>query len=198
MNNLQYKLILKAEAPYRAVVRYGLTGRPKSFQEQTVTLDPKQPSEIHDVVKWDDFTIDRADGKEVIRPLTLEVAVSQDRANGPPLGQARYSFRMIPPQDYIKLEWAYDPIQRVLTILVIHLASDKVTGPVDVVVSIGGEPLKRRVPRSESACFPFVVPSDEKKVRWRVGIERIPEAFTGEVETPPPAPAAPAGVLTTP
>ena len=91
--NLQYKLILKAEMPVRAVVRYGLKDHAKSFKEEIVELDPKKPSEIHGVVKGDDFLIERAGEKFVIPPLNLEVAVSRDRASGAHLGQARYTFR---------------------------------------------------------------------------------------------------------
>jgi hypothetical protein len=187
--NLQYKLILKAAMPVRAVVRYGLTDHPKSFKEETVELDMKRPCEIHDVVKGDDFRIDRANGKLVIPPLNLEVAVSKDRVNGPPLGQARYTFRMIRPEEYIETKSDFDPIQRILTLLVTHLGNDKATGPVEVVASIGGEARKLWIPRSRWASFQLAVPAGEKNVRWRVGIESMPQAFTGEVETPPPAPA---------
>jgi len=187
--NLQYKLILNAELPVRAVVRYGLTDHPRSFKEETVPVDPQKPFEIHGAVKGDDFLINRVDGKLVIPPLNLEVAVSKDRVNGPPLGQARYTFRMIRPEEYIETKSDYDPIQRVLTILVTHLASDKATGPVEVVASIGGAAQPIRVPRSRWAYFLFPIPPGEKKVRWRVGIESNPEVFTGEVETPPSAPA---------
>src|SRR5262249_30630219 len=166
MSNLRYKLALKPNLPVRAVVRYGLTDHPKSFKEQAVILDPKKPFEIHDVVKGDDFLIDRVGGKLVIPPLNLEVAVREDRANGPSLGQARYTFRMIPPEEYNKTEHHYDPIRRILTVLVIHLARDKATGPVNVVASIGGQAKGFLLPRSSWASFEFSVPPSETKVRW--------------------------------
>jgi hypothetical protein len=96
---------------------------------------------------------------------------------------------MIRPEEYIETKSDFDPIQRILMLLVTHLGNDKATGPVEVVASIGGEARKLWIPRSRWASFQIAVPASEKKVRWRVGIESMPQAFTGEVETPPPAPA---------
>jgi hypothetical protein len=186
-SNLQYKLTLNTESKMRAVVRYGLKEHPKSFKEVIVELDPKKPKEIHDTVRGDDFQNDRTGGKLFIPPLNLEVTVSEDRANRPRLGHARFPFRMIPPEEYIQPECEWDPIQRVLNILVVHLARDKATGPVEVLASIGGRPLQAWVRRSSGYIFQFPIPPGEKKVRWRVGIERIPQAFSGDVETPPAA-----------
>ena len=66
--NLQYKLILKADMPVRAVVRYGLTGAPQVVHGKDRRARPgSRPSEIHGVVKMEDF-LDRPCRREAFDP----------------------------------------------------------------------------------------------------------------------------------
>jgi hypothetical protein len=95
---------------------------------------------------------------------------------------------MISPEEFIETKSSYDPIQRCLSILVVHLARDKATGSVNVCASIGGPTFSADLPRSGWYRFDFQIPPGEKKVRWRVGVERNPQVFAEEIETPPAPP----------
>jgi hypothetical protein len=189
--NLQYKLVLTADRPLKAVVRYGLEEQPQAFQVVTVEVGPKKKAEITGVVKYDDFPIVR--GKEQnsvdVAPLNLSVVIWKDREKGELQGKANYTFRMLPPSQYMSVQTDYDPVQRVVWVYVTHLANDPVTGPVDVFGSIGtGGVFPARIRRSRFVPYWFIVPATVKSVRWQVGVEHMASAFSGTIETPPPEP----------
>lgn len=184
--DLQYKLVLTTDRPVKAVVRYGLQEHPESFKTKTLDLGPKKKGEIIDLIKGTDFPILKADDQLSLGPLNLVVTVRKDRENGEIQGRAKYVFRVVPPSGYISPSVEFDPTTRTLYLWVTHLSSDPVTGPVSVIVSIGGSEARTWIRRGRIVPFSFQVPLAAKSVTWRVGVESLPNAFRETVDTPPP------------
>ncbi len=180
------------------MVRYGLMAGtrevPDSFQTaKNLDVGPGKKGELAGVVEAKHYTIDVSPEGKTIRPLSLAVTVTTDQDKGAPLGKANYVFRMIWPAQYMSTLAEFDPDLRVVLLYVTHLASDPVTGPVNVQASIGGAAYPERlVPRSKIMWYQFPVSPRTASIKWQAGVEWMFPAFSGTVETPvpPPPPAA--------
>src|SRR5262249_2178065 len=139
--NLRYKLVLTTDNPQKVVVRYGLQEHAYSYKTKTLEIGPKRKAEILDIIKGSDFQpVKRGGGQQLEdAPLNMLVTIWKDQENGVIQGRAKYVFRRIPPSQYISTSAEFDPSTRILNLWVTHLASDPVTGPVDVFASIGGK-----------------------------------------------------------
>ena len=188
---LKYKLVFTSDLPMKLVVRYGLKEHPESFKTKTIEVSPKRQGEVIDFVMGNDFQIVKTSELLEIPPLTLQVTAFKDKENGEVMGRGRYPFRMIPPQQYISVAANFDPGARLLYLDVVHLANDPVTGPIKVYASIGGREGWAILHRSRFASFVIAIPLNLKKVRWRVGVESMPNAFYEEIDTPAPQVEAP-------
>jgi hypothetical protein len=181
---LQYKLVLTAELPMKVWVRYGYKEHPESYQTKPLEIGPGRRGEIQDVVKASDFPLVKSGEHVDPAPLNMLVTIWKEKVNGEIVGKSKYTFQMIPPSRYISTAAEFEPGTRTLSIWVTHLANDPVTGPVEILASIGGRVERDWIRRSKIAPFEFRVPPGAKSVTWRVGIESIPAAFRETIETP--------------
>jgi hypothetical protein len=174
------------------VVRYGLQEHVDSFQTKQVDLHPRKKGEVIDKVLGDKFQIKKEGEMLEIPPLNLLVTVFKDREGGEIQARRKYTFRMIPPSQYIFPSAVFDPGTRLLVINAVHLANDPVTGPVEVYCSVGNSPrYQALIGRSRFYTFGFPIPPTVPKVKWSVGVEQMPAAFQDVVDTPTPPPPPP-------
>jgi hypothetical protein len=212
-NNLQYKIVLEAEFDMSVRVRTWLTMDGKEVPNSVASTDQvmkltrgKKISVVgHKFadakpgasgrVEVSTFPTEAKFDKVVV--LHLEITKT---AGGEAVTRRQYPFRVERVEEYISVITFYDETIRQLTLNIIHLAGDKVAGPVKINAWFNNQQnavvynllLERgEICHATSDSFPLGV----EEVVWRVGVEDMLAAVSGTIKTPAPevpgAPAAP-------
>lgn len=135
-----------------------------------------------------------ADGDNipVDKPKFVHVEIRLGNANGTRLLSRRYAFRQILPSEYLQVESGFNRGAREAFVIVRHLASDPVNGPVGLTVNID-EFSKHRpeLDRGRGERWWLTYPQTPQVIPWSASVEGVVNAFSGKIVTgpPPPTPA---------
>ena len=133
-----------------------------------------------------------ADDIPVDRPKFVYVEIRLGNANGKVLFSRKYPFRQILPAEYLRVESGYNQITHEAFVIVRHLASDPVNGPVGLTVNIGGMSQTRpELDRGRGERWWRVYPQPPQAIPWSASVEGVVDAFKGEIVTAPAPPAPP-------
>ena len=120
------------------------------------------------------------------RPKFVYVEIRLGNANGKVLFSRKYPFRQILPAEYLRVESGYNQITHEAFVIVRHLASDPVNGPVGLTVNIGGMSQTRpELDRGRGERWWRVYPQPPQAIPWSASVEGVVDAFKGKIVTAP-------------
>ena len=109
-----------------------------------------------------------SDDIPVDRPRFVYVEIRLGNAKGKVLFSRKYAFRQILPAEYLRVETGYNQITHEAFVIVRHLASDPVNGPVGLTVNIGGMSQTRpELDRGRGERWWRVYPQPPQSIPWQ-------------------------------
>ena len=127
-----------------------------------------------------------SDNIPVDKPKFVYVEIRLGNANGKVLFSRKYPFRQILPSEYLRVESGFNQVTREAFVIVRHLASDPVNGPVGLTVNIGGMSQTRpELDRGQGERWWRVYPQPPQAIPWSASVEGVVDAFSGKIETAP-------------
>ncbi len=131
-----------------------------------------------------------SDDIRVDKPKFVHVEIRLGDANGKMLFPRKYPFRQILPSEYLRVESGFNQVTHEAFVIVRHLASDPVNGPVGLAVDIGGMSQTRlELDRGRGERWWRVYPQPPQVIPWSASVEGVVDAFSDKIVTAPTPPA---------